>query len=481
MKISYSSKSNSYAFLFLIFSLVLVVFTYISSNPNGFLTLSIAITMEIILFLFCLKKASGQLLCFATIFVIILAVFHFGQVFICGYWGDLIRELKLRIVLNYFPDNECIDAMRIINISFVGICTGLIMSAQENYGEINSWNNDINMDFYENEKHALYLIAFTFPIKILIDMTFFYYSFTRGFLNAVIWLGEFPDVIRTIGDLSMLGFGVLIVSLANKKPKQFTVFVFIMLYLLIQIISGRRSETISYITILAFLYFQTRSGKKRSLSSIIMIAFGGYVLLTLMYTTVRIRDADTRTVEKFFELFWLLLTKQNIFMEAIREYGNTGYTPVCVLNNWLANYPPSYGKSYILGLAAIFPNIGGLISKLIVSSTYAIQLQKYAMVLDGFKNIGGSVIGELFFNFGKIGGLIASPILGILIGKISQRVNTYIYQKQIKQLAYYIPAMYAVLYWVRDCFGDGVREVVWGSIIWYLVGFIKIRGEIEAK
>lgn len=481
MRITYSQKSNLNAFLFFVFSLILILYTYLSNNSNGFLTLSIAITIEIILFLFFLKKASGHLLSFATIFVIILAVFHFGQVFICGYWSDLIPELKLRIVLNYFSNTECIGAMRIINMSFVGICTGLILSARGNKLSNNLRKNNLLVETNKNKKRALYLIAFTFPVKIIIDMVFFYFSFTSGFLNAVNWLDKFPDVIRTFGNLSMLGFGVLIVSLADDKLKQFKVFAFIMLYLLVQIISGRRSETISYITILAFLFFKTRSGKKLKLSSVILAVISGYILLTLMYTTVRMRDMDNRTIEGFFQLFWLLFTKQNIFMEAIREYGNTGYTAVCVLNNWLKHFPPSYGKSYIFGLSAVLPNIGGIVSKLIVSSTYAIQLQINRMVLDGFRNIGGSVIGELFFNFGKVGGLIASPILGILIGKINSKVNSYIESKQINKLAYYIPAMYAVLYWVRDCFGDGVREVIWGILIWYLIGVIKTKGEIKSE
>lgn len=475
MKLSYSRKSNTYAFLFLLLSLFTIIYTYLYSGDNGFFALSVSITIEVVMFLMIMKKTDGKLLSFATIFIVILAVFHFGQVFICGYWKDLITELKLRIVLNYFSDAECIAAMRVINISFVGICFGLILSSQGDKCQGKYRFKADLPDVINIEKHAWLLIAFTFPIKIIIDMIFFYLSFSSGFSNAVIWLGRFPDVIRTLGDISMLGFGVLMVSLAYDRQKQFKVFAFIMLYLLVQIISGRRSETISYITILTFLFYQTRNHKKRKLGSIILVAIFGYFLLTLMYTTVRIRELDNRTLEGFFELFWKLLTKHNIFMEAIREYGNTGYTPVCVLNNWLNSYPPSYGKSYVFGIAAVFPNIGGSVSRLINESTYAIQLQRYGMVLDGFKNIGGSVIGELFFNLGKLGGLIASPILGILIGKVSQRVKFYANTYQIKKMAYYIPAMYAILYWVRDCFGDGIREVVWSIVIWNMICRVKVK------
>ncbi len=477
MKISYSVRSNLYALLYLVISVIAILGTYVFNSANGFYVLSIAITIELCFFLLIMKKASGYILSFATIFVLILAVFHFGQIFICGYWPDLITELKLRIVLNYFPNSECIAAMRIINISFVGICFGLILSSRNIEDYCKYVTKDSVFDSIKCEKHAIFLIVFTFPIKMIIDLAFFYLSFSDSFTNAVIWLGNFPDIVRTIGDFSMIGFGVLIVSLAYDKHKQCRVFVFIILYLLIQIISGRRSETISYIAIIAFLYYQSKEHKKRKTSQILIVVILGYLLLTLMYTTVRIRDLDNRTLEGFFELFWRLLTKQNIFMEAIREYGNTGYTPVCVLNNWLNKYNPSYGKSYVFGLSAILPNIGGLVSQLINSSTYAIQLQKYGMVLSGFKNIGGSVIGELFFNFGKIGGIVVSPVLGLFIGVLSQKVNIYIKTRQVRRLAYYIPAMYAILYWVRDCFGDGVREVVWGIMIWYFVGFVKTKNE----
>lgn len=475
LKISYSGRSNMYAALFMLLSTFAIIYTYLYRGDNGFFSLSVAITIELIAFFMIMKKVDGKLLSFATIFIAILAVFHFGQVFLCGYWKDLIPELKLRIVLNYFSDSDCIAAMRVINISFVGICLGMIVSSRKDeYQRGNLSDSDLS-EAIKNERHALLLIKITFPIKLIIDIAFFYLSFSTGFTSAVIWLGRFPDVIRTIGDISMLGFGVLIVSLSYDRQKQLRVFAFIMSYLLIQIISGRRSETISYITILAFLFYQARTHKKRKVGSIILIAIFGYFLLTLMYATVRIRELDNRTIEGFFQLFWKLLFRHNIFMEAIREYGNTGYTPVCVLNNWLNTYSPSYGKSYLFGISAIFPNIGGIVSNLINESTYAIQLQRYGMVLDGFKNIGGSVIGELFFNFGKIGGLVVSPILGMLIGKVSQKEKMYAATYQIKKMAYYIPAMYAILYWVRDCFGDGIREVTWGIIIWYLIGLVNVK------
>ncbi len=467
MKVQISTNKIFYGLLYLAIGLLCVVYTYsVDIGTSGYFAVALATTVEIVVFLIIHKKVSGEFISFASIFMLVLALFHFGQVWMCGYWEDLVSKLRLRVVLKYFADTDCISAMRIINISFLFIGFGLLQSI---YSNKNSEFKQEKIDLSYYQSFAKRIILITFPIKIIVDLAFLYISFTSGFSAATIWNGRFPDFIKIIGNFSMIGFGLLICSLEKNKAKQLRVYLFIISYLVLLMISGKRSETVAYIVMLTFLYLKTSTRKKLKLGTVVLGCILGYLLLTFLYTTVRFRGTEGRTVNGFFDLYIDLLLERNIFMESIREYGNTGYTPVCVIENWLKNFAPSYGKSYYLGLFLVFPNVGGLIGTLNVESAYALQLQRHNMVLTGFHNIGGSVIGELFFNFGIVGGIIASLFLGLLLGSVSNKTSKMLKSRDISSLIYTIPVMYASLYWIRDTFGNGIREVVWGIIFCYII------------
>lgn len=127
-----------------------ILFSFINTE-NLYLNLAIACTVEIVLFIYFHRIIAKSVLSFATIFVVILALFHFGQVFICGYWNDLIKELKLRIVLKYFSDTDCIHSMRIINISFVAICYGILKNIERECYNVNKQIKSTTNELYKTD------------------------------------------------------------------------------------------------------------------------------------------------------------------------------------------------------------------------------------------------------------------------------------------------------------------------------------------
>ena len=478
MKLRFSNYVMKNSLLYFAFCTICILFTYSIGGESSFLPLAIATVVETVIFGFLQKKITGEYFTFATLFFLILALFHFGQVWICGFWGNLAETLRFRIVINYFVSSDSVKAMRLINISFCLFGTGLMTQTYRQNNDANYSDNMVDDSYYQ--RIAKRIIFVTFPIKIIIDSIFLFYSFAYDFSTALQWNGNFPDFIKIIGNFSIIGFGLLIVSLRKHRSNQLRVFLFIAAYLVLLMISGKRSETVSYLVILAFVYFMTSQRRIKKVRTIIIVCILGYFLLTFLYTTVRFRSNEDKTFAGFFDLFVDLLFKRNIIMEAMREYGNTGYTPICVLINWLNTYSPSYGKSYYLGSLLIFPNIGGIIGRINTEAAYAVQLQNYNMVMPGFRNIGGSIIGELFFNFGVIGGLVFSFIFGCILGKVSNKFNSIIRGNRLNSLMYMLPIMFATTYWIRDTFGNCIREIVWGLLFCYFISKTvpKIRNEV---
>ena len=97
-------------------------------------------------------------------------------------------------------------------------------------------------------------------------MNFLIRAITIGFEYGKSWLNSFPNFIRTIGDFSVIGFAFLIVALKNKPSRQIKWFVFIILYFFILMLSGRRSENVSYLCVITYLLLTTRQKRELHIS-----------------------------------------------------------------------------------------------------------------------------------------------------------------------------------------------------------------------
>ena len=460
--------------IFITICLFGIILTYFANNEkNPFFIIGISTTIELILFLvyiYLLKRKIS----FSMIFVVLLYVFQFGQVAILAFYPKLIVKYSLRIVLLLFNTNDCINGLRIMNIAFVTLIAGIIINTRKNDTNFKKQND--NLEYINKlQIYSKNVIFMTFPIKLIIDLILFYKSFTLSFTSASLWYQSVPGFIKTYGGISLIGFCMLIISLKNDYKRQKRLMIIIVMYLLLLMLSGWRSENVAYLVIIGYMYI-SNCKKKFNYKSAIFYTTIAIFILTVLYTTVSIRFSNDRSLYAYYTLFTrVLFGDKNVIIESLREYGNTGYTTLIVLSKWLPSYSPSYGKSYFYGLFAIFPNFTGLAGKLSYLSSFAIELQEKNVLYYQYKNIGGSILGEFFFNFGIIGGIVISFIVGLFIGKISENVNNLIDSEKYYKLVYYIPIMFALTFWIRDMFTGNIRDVVWGILFCWILNKTKFH------
>lgn len=472
---------NKYKFFYCVVTMLFSIFfsTVSITTENGFYWIAVAATVELIFFLWANWKITDEIVSYSIFFVVLLYIFHFGQIILLGLFPA--ATYNQQITLDYFNESECIAAMKIINMCFAVCCISIIIFSKSNsFEEIsNNKSSDKNNSLEWYQKKALLMIGLTFPIKFFIDLIFLIIAISQGEKIGVIWLASFPNFITAYGNLSIIGFCLLIISLKYDTRKQIRVLAIIMIYFLLLMLSGRRSENVVYICILAFFFIKTYNKKMNGLkvAAIIILA---YLFLNFLFTIVYSRtQVGSQDIFSFADSFKEVLKERNIFVEALREYGNTGYTAVCVPTFWLKKYLPTYGISLVESCMAILPNIGGLPGRITELGNFAVQLQKTQMLSKLYTNIGGSIIGELLFNFGNIGGVISFIVVGFIIARINNRSRQLLRNHQFLKLAYYIPGMVAMLYWIRDVFGGGIRTVVWGCLFVYIANKIVVERHHE--
>lgn len=465
-------KKNAFiwSLIFIIISIScnVAVFFQRGDEESQIFVLGYILLVELVFFLIANCKVSNHVLNFGMVFIIVLFIFNFGQVIINTYFKSLYPHVRFLLLLS---KEDAIFGFKYINLAFSTLCMGLLI-AQIRLSNSKISEKDIFMNSHLDFKGiAHYVILLTFPIKLIIDIITLVVSVTVGGEVARTLLNTLPNVLVYWGKISLIGFALLLVIYKNEEYKQNRVFFFIEAYILLMMISGVRSENVGYLLIFAFIYVACRE-KKVPIPKTIIYGLIGIVLLAFIIAVGEYRNVNTKSIGGFFEVFFNDLTKKNVVFSLLDNLGDTGYTAQCVINKWLPLYGASGGDSYYLGVFSVLPNIPRLFTfpgMITEKSCFAIKIQKAKTLSENYLNIGGSLIGEQFFNFGLIGGVIATFIIGIFLGKISSKCSVYFKEKNYYGLIRIIPIMFATIYWVRDYFGGEFREVIWGPLVFYII------------
>ena len=420
--------------------------------------------IELVLFFIFNTKFNRKFLNYSVVFVVVLYVFNFGQLQINTFFSNIYPHVRFLLLMS--PE-AALYGFQWINLSFNVICIGICLMSSI------SCKLTLRDKKYEQVDYALVakrIIMLTFPIKFFIDVACVYVSITSGGVAARVWLNEFPNVLVFLGKISLIGFALLIVQLKRQPAKQLRIFVFIEVYILTMMLSGIRSENVGYVLIFILVYLLSKQ-KKGKIFRYILCFIIFIPVLAFIIAVGEFRTVTDKSMDSFLQIFNQSLTEKNVILSLFDTCGDTGYTALCVLTKWLPKYSPSYGSSYAGGLFAILPNIPPyftLPGDITRETCFALKLQEYGTLYSYYTNIGGSLIGESFFNFGLFGGAVFSLIIGLFIGRINQKFLVGL-DGQFYELIWTIPFMFASVYWVRDYFGHGVREAVWGYLFVYFV------------
>lgn len=428
-------------------------------------------TSLICLITFCCinGKMVGRFLNYANVFIVVLYVFHFGQLIIYTYFQKIYSHVRFLLLLTL---QESVWGFQCIYLIFSVGSLGIIFYDLK----INKCKVDRKAVLLEKKNDMLkitrIIMWLTFPVKVIIDIGCFGVSIMVGGSAARIWMNSVPNVFVYWGKISLIALAIFIIINRENEKKQKAIFVFTEIYILLMMISGIRSENVGYLLVMAFLYISTKR-KRIKLTSMILYMVVGSVVLSFIMGVGEFRLVENKSISSFANTIEKSLTEENAMLHLIDNLGDTGYTAQCVINKWLPQYGASKGDSYYLGITAIIPNIPGIadfFGEITERSCFAIRLQKAHALSSSYINIGGSLIGELVFNFGIIGGAVTAMLLGMIIGAVSKNTNEYLLGNDYRKLTKYIAMMFAFTYWVRSYFGSEIREMVWGPILFLIVG-----------
>ncbi|WP_270166531.1 O-antigen polysaccharide polymerase Wzy [Paenibacillus sp. SYP-B4298] len=442
--------------------LILVLLIFLSLlTENTHNTIKLFGWLNIILFAYYTVSIKGKhsFLSIYFIFLFFSVFFHFGQIFTNSLGlGSLISESI--ISANVLQDRSLNTVVHSIKFCTLSIFL-FNMGAQYIF---NTRYKDEEVDetiLLEREKSGLKVSRIT-GLIVLIISSYFIYKFDsayiiQGMTNGYIGIRQLDVNYGITDDMARLfkvGMILLIIGYKDKK----SIFVILVLsnisYSLLKVaVTGLRGYEIIYLVILVYIYYKVY--KNLSLAKLSLLLTSGIVLLTLSSLTVLYRES-TRSFN--LSNVWDFLINRNPIISSINEFGSTLITTQLFIDFVPQTIDYGYGKSYVYSLVTLLPNINGFLNDIVQSAYPNVILARH------FPGIGGSFIGELYYNFGDFG-VFVSAFIGGAIALLSLAAEKALKRKEFFKFGLYAIAFNTILWTVRDSLSTIPRNLMFALLV----------------
>ncbi len=450
MKIKIKGNKTFYLTIYFVLFVVLVgIAMGMPAEKNTVIFVGLIALLNIIWTEWLCYCYMGTLVTYANLFLACLHLFHFGQIVINFFdISHVYRSLDILEVLGYeeYLQSACyailfsVFCVLGVMLQSVSILTG---------GKINRRN-----DKASNRKLFLIGIILTIlslPIHIRISLLQVRLTTEGNYLNS--FEANISGIQYTFSMFCIIGIIMLMLAFSEQRIKLYLIYFLSIIYFAWTMMSGGRGRPV--ITILLFTFILLKLVKV-SPWKIVLLAAAGYIALMALSAIARIRDYGGITVEN---LYHAMKMGGSPIIAALEEFGGTQQT-VGLAVRLAKSCPYKLGSTYFLSLFSILPNAGGIFSNLNQESIFTLYLPG--------AYLGGSIIGEAYYNFGWLGCGIGMAA-GLLIGRLSSKIECIFRDRKYDKIAYYVMPCFGILWWVRDAFNSILRNTIWAWVIIYFL------------
>lgn len=405
--------------------------------------------------MYCLYQVKIIFFSLSGFFVTFSYLFHLGQVVIRA-----ISPTYNFIIVDYasWLDNDLFKKATIfslLTISFVVM--GMILLTYMDSTDRKTFYKETNMNY---KLMSWIILATTLPFRLFIDVKAMNVALQNGYL--AVFEMDISGVAYQMASFYIIGIMLLLATYRKSIIKARAILSITLIYNVITMISGGRSRQIILILIILYLYF--RIVEKLTLKYFVLILITGLIGLMLLNAITALR---TDGIDSFRQLIQTtIMADSNPILTAMEEFGSSIYTVYQTIFAVPDIQDYSYGSTYIYSFAPVLLNINGILTDIVDKATFAKNIKATAP-------LGGSYIGELYYNFGYFSYLFAI-VVGGGVQLVSLKIEEHIKNNNYYRLSFYIMTFYNAVWWVRASFVDFTRAFVWGTIMLLIINKVII-------
>lgn len=451
-----SKKKFLLIFLYSIINLFIILFTCLSLNNFNLITYLLCIQcIVIVLFNYFITK---KILLIENVFVLFTYLFHISHAFIVTFgFNDIYahRSSLAKTSLETYVTAEL----------FIMVCLFVINLGYMIFVKKNKDENQLiiqKKDLIFIRKVSLIVFFVCLIPTLYIDIGKIFALIEGGYLNTYkMYSSGIAKYFYTICKFSRPAISLIIFSYMFEKDKSKKILIISSLYYFIMMLSGDRGTYLIYIITNIFIYFKYI--EKLKIKKVLLYCIGIYFAMGFLSSISMFRYSEF-SFSSFLNVF-SLRKSDGIIYSFLREFGAT-MTSVIYSFDFIPSYTDyNYGLTYLSSLLNISPKIPTELAEALKNSFAYI----YAFPTANQDSLGGSYIGELYFNFGWFGSLI-SVFVGCFIAKVENALEN---RKNIYALSVGLVILPGLILWVRDFFCNLLFVPFWFYILLILFGRMK--------
>lgn len=462
-------KKNQKRGMYCIFTIIFALLSYLILRlidieyQNWLTAFACIIVLSLCLNVLFLRRRGYKVVSFLIIFVALLYLFHFGQVILYGFFPsyettgyNFIKKGTQSVI------NALLFSYLVINF----IVAGSIL--------VNKPKDNKSVRLLKRKQYkfiALFFICVSFPMQLYIVIKSIIASQALGYGESL-HLG-FSGAYSQIANFYIVGFVMLLILNKNNHKRKNFIFLLEICFLLFTMLSGSRIYAMTAMLVIFIVYFYNSHLAIRQ-KIILFVAL--VLILQFIVVIAKVRE----TAGFSFELILrnIIDLKNNVFLSILEEFGSSIASVYITVEQVPSSMQFSFGITYLKSLAGILVNIPGIDLYSFVDSAC------YIKQLSGTLAYGGSLIGELYYNFGFLVSLPVSFLIGYVAGSIDRKTSYYLSKGLNLELPMLVMVLYSHIIWVRGYFSNIVRAVGWAAILIYILfklsknRFFKKRGKL---
>ncbi|MGE7307314.1 O-antigen polysaccharide polymerase Wzy [Priestia megaterium] len=460
MKLRISISSLIYLLVNII--LIVPIFVMLREDCNVYIT--VVVLVQLLLSIRALRKLDIPLYSLQVLFILLSTIFHFGQAYLLAIG---------RIDLFNYTNIDLARSMRTYNLAniFALFVQSFVVCGMLNIRVFLKNKNSIpkKQVIRNDELKRVYRIG-TLLFCIGVVPNFVYY-FTQ--VKIILAGGNYAGIREAIdyGPVTLLKTfytpGILMMLIGSKHNKRRAQIITIVgiLFECYCMISGNRAQQI--LMILSFLFIYYRLVSRITPFKVFLFLFVGYYFSGVLYFISAYRNFNISDGENLQERFLSILSGGPIY-DLLAQLGSNLNVVTLTLVSIPEYHSFNYGLTYLISWLSIYPNTGGILGD--IPNMYV-----FLNYLETNLPLGGSYIGELYFNFGWFSFPIA-VLVGSFIGYVGNKIEDSINQNNWIEFSIGMVLFSKLLWWIRDYFFSWIFIFIWSALVIYVLNkyFIEI-------
>jgi hypothetical protein len=425
--------------------------------------------LQLIFSLIFIIKNDHTVFSIAITFLLLSYLFHFGQSIITTFGFEDVhahRNVIFRTSLDLYN-----RASYFVILAHFFLTIGIV------YSPFKVFKRDkkrINFDYYlknefiilKNIRVIAYLVlAISLLPLVYIDIQKLIAISSSGYLSTYeVYTTGINKYIALLAQFARPAITMLLIGYKYNKRKFNIFFIITSLYFILMMFAGERGTNMIYLIANTFVYYRVVNQIK--LRTVIFGLLFGYFVLVIINSISILRSSSDYSIYTLISSIQIR-SDDGIIYSTLREFGGTIQSLIYSIQ-FIPEYTNyNFGTTYLNGFLVILPKLPSqLLSYLSVDFTFVKAFPEAFQ-----KYLGGSYLGELYFNFGWFGTSMAI-FVGHLVGFVNKTIEHSIKTRNWMVFSVCMIFFPNLLLWVRGYFVELIFTAFWMGMFILLINKI---------